>query len=165
LSWDEGEKIGHIMDSYQITFSVRLEFWSTGFYYIFSDRLFDIGLPLTEREISTDKIIPVFTDILAKEDLNLQPGWHLYNRASCRLDELKDHVDISEMFNVSIKAAIKYHEENYSLNFSSTMYYLCKRTNSIFSYYSQSESKKCRRYHIICYRCDPFWERGNSTRL
>ena len=111
LSWDEGEKVGHIMDSYQITFSVRLEFWSTGFYYIFSDRIFDIGLPIHQEEKS-DRIIPVFTDVLAKEDLNLQPGWHIFNRASCRLEELKDHVDIKEMFNASIKEAIKYHLAN-----------------------------------------------------
>ena len=111
LSWDDGEKIGHIMDSYQITFSVRLEFWSTGFYYIFSDKIFDIGLPSTVEEMS-DKIIPVFTDVLAKEDLNLRPGWHIYNRASCRLDKIKDQVNISEMFNASIKTALKYHLEN-----------------------------------------------------
>ena len=111
LSWDDGEKVGHIMDSYQITFSARLEFWTTGFYYIFSDKIFDIGLPKMPKDLS-DKIIPVFTDVIAKEDLMLQPGWHIYNKASCRLDKIKDTVNIAEMFNASIREAIRYHRRN-----------------------------------------------------
>ena len=111
LSWDDGEKVGHIMDYYQITFSVRLEFWTTGFYYVFSDRIFDIGLP-DRSDLLSDGVIPVFTDVIAKEDLCLQPGWHIYNKASCRLEKIKDTVNISELFNASIKAAIRYHKDN-----------------------------------------------------
>ena len=110
LSWDDGEKVGHIMDSYQINFSVKLEFFSTGFYYIFSDKIFDLKLPVITPEES--KVIPVFTDILTKEDLNLRPGWHLFNRASCRLEKEFDTINIKEMFNKSILATVKYHQEN-----------------------------------------------------
>ena len=110
LSWDDGEKVGHIMDSYQINFSVKLEFFSTGFYYIFSDKIFDLKLPQITAEDS--KVIPVFTDILTKEDLNLRPGWHLFNRASCRLENEYDHINIKEMLNNSILSTIKYHQEN-----------------------------------------------------
>lgn len=111
LSWDDGEKEGHIMKSYQITFSVRLEFFTTGFYYIFNDNIYDLKLPSTPYT-EDGRIIPVFTDIFAKEDLNLQPGWHIFNQASCRLEVPKDKVNIKEMFNRSILKAIEYHQEN-----------------------------------------------------
>lgn len=111
LNWNDGEKIGHVMDSYQINFTARIEFYSTGFYYIFSDKIFDIKLPRI-KYTENDKVIPIFTDILTKEDLNLQPGWHLFNRAMCRLDKPKDIVNIKEMFNQSILQSIKYHREN-----------------------------------------------------
>lgn len=110
LSWDEGEKVGHVMNSYQVTFSIRLEFYSTGFYYIFSDNIYDIKLPKIDMENS--KVIPVFTDVLTKEDLNLRPGWHLYNKASCRLEKEMDSVCIDEMLNNSTRAVIKYHLDN-----------------------------------------------------
>lgn len=111
LNWDDGEKVGQIMNSYQISFSARLEFYSTGFYYIFSDKIYDLKLP--KIPFSEDnKVIPIFTDILTREDLNLQPGWHLFNRAMCRLDVEYDTVNIKELFNKSILAAIEYHQKN-----------------------------------------------------
>ena len=111
LNWDEGEKVGQIMNSYRIDFTTRLEFYSTGFYYIFSDNIYKIDLPSVPYS-EDGKVIPVFTDILTKEDLNLQPGWHLFNRAACRLEIEYDTVNIRELFNHSILEAIKYHREN-----------------------------------------------------
>ena len=111
LNWDEGEKVGQIMNSYRIDFTARLEFYSTGFYYIFSDNIYKINLPSVPYS-EDGKVIPVFTDILTKEDLNLQPGWHLFNRAACRLEIEYDTVNIRELFNHSILEAIKYHREN-----------------------------------------------------
>ena len=66
LNWDDGEKVGQIMNSYQISFSARLEFYSTGFYYIFSDKIYDLKLP--KIPFSEDnKVIPIFTDILTRD--------------------------------------------------------------------------------------------------
>ena len=110
LNWDEGEKEGHIMNQYQISFTMRLEFYSTGFYYIFNDNIYNIGLPKIDAE--SDKIIPVFTDIITREDLNLRPGWHLFNKASCRLEKEFDSICIDELLNNSLRANIKYHLDN-----------------------------------------------------
>ena len=101
LDKDDGERVGNIMNQYQITFTVRMEFNSTGLYYIFSDDIFNINLPKIEP--SDSSIIPVFTDVFLKEDLNLQQGWSLYNRASCRLEDSEDSVNIDQMLNISIK--------------------------------------------------------------
>lgn len=111
LNWDDGEKTGHVMTSYKLNFTVKLEFYTTGFYYIFNDNIYNINLPKVEMD-NNSTIIPVYTDVLTREDLNLRPGWHLFNRASCRLEQEFDHVVISELFNNSIRAVIKYHLDN-----------------------------------------------------
>jgi hypothetical protein len=110
LSWDEGEKSGHVMNQYQVSFTCRLEFYTTGFYYLFADNIFDLHLPVFNPE--TDNVIPIFTDVLEREDLNLRPGWHLYNKASCVLEKEYDSVCIDELLNNSIRTAIKYHQDN-----------------------------------------------------
>lgn len=112
LAWDDGERVGHVMNQYQVSFTVRMEFNSTGFYYIFSDHLFSEyqNLPTTYPEDTS--IIPVFTDVILKEDLNLKEGWRLYNSASCRLEEQNDSICIDELLNDSIRKVIKYHRDN-----------------------------------------------------
>lgn len=110
LSWDEGEKVGHAMEQYQISFTIRLEFFSTGFYYVFSDKIHDINLP--KIDIESSKVIPVFTDVITMEDLNLRPGWHLYNKASCMLEKEFDTVEIGELLNKSTQSVLKYHLDN-----------------------------------------------------
>ena len=114
IMMDEGEKTGQTMGSYQMTFTVRLEFESTGFYYLFGYELDKFKVPDVSNhpELNTSEVIPVFTDIMMKEDLNLKPGWHLYNQASCRLEEVNDHINIGELFNSSIKRCIEYHHKN-----------------------------------------------------
>lgn len=110
IGWNDGEKVGHVMDSYQVTFSVRIEFNATGFYYLFSDKIFDMELPRHNPENSN--VIPVYTDVYSREDLNLNVGWNLYNSASCRFGDGEDKINIAEMFNQSIKSTIKYCRRN-----------------------------------------------------
>lgn len=110
LSRDDGDRTGQVTDNYQVTFTLRLEFWTTGFYYLFSDHLFDMPLPEVYPE-STD-VIPVYTDVILREDLNLAFGWHLYNRASYRLETENDVVNIDELLNDSIREVIKYTRTN-----------------------------------------------------
>ena len=97
-----------------MTFTVRVEFESTGFYYIFGHELEKYRFRTVDDEetYANADVIPVFTDIMCKEDYNLAPGWTLYNQASCRLEEINDHINIREMINVSIQKAIEYHEKN-----------------------------------------------------
>jgi hypothetical protein len=110
LDKDEGDRVGQVMNQYQISFTVRMEFMSTGFYYLYSNKIYNIKLPEIHPE-ETD-IIPIFTDVLLKEDLNLDIGWSLYNRASLQLEKDDDTVCIDSLFNSSIREAIKYHLKN-----------------------------------------------------
>ena len=110
LDKDDGDRVGNIMDHYNISFTVRMEFNSSGFYYIFSDNLYNVKLPTIIPEDSS--IIPVFTDVFQKEDLNLLQGWQLYNRGSCRLENENESLDFDQMLNDSIRETMKYHEAN-----------------------------------------------------
>ena len=112
LQWDDGERTGHIMSNYQVSFSVRMEFNTTGFYYIFSDKLFNDYTDLPTTYTDDTSIIPVFTDVISKEDFDLNPGWQLYTSAMCRLDTLSEEINISELLNNSIKLTIDYHAKN-----------------------------------------------------
>lgn len=112
LQWDDGERTGHVMSNYQVSFSVRMEFNSTGFYYIFSDKLFGDYNMLPKIYPEDTSIIPVFTDVILKEDYDLKPGWRLYNSASCRLETKDEIICIDELLNDSIRKVLEYHRKN-----------------------------------------------------
>lgn len=109
FSTDEGEKSGHVMTRYQITFSVRCEFYSTGFYYLFSDKLDKKTIISVNTDDST--IVPIFTDVITQDDIDLPLGWKLYASPSCRLEHSNDTLNIESLFNDSIKQAFKFHME------------------------------------------------------
>ena len=109
LSTDEGEQVGSIMDSYQLDFTIKMEFYSNGFYYIYSNS-HDIKMPLIKY--NNTELIPTFTDVLSRADLNLDHGWHLYNRGAIRLEDPNDSLCIDSLLNNSIRLAIDYHLKN-----------------------------------------------------
>lgn len=109
LSIDDGEKSGHINDNFKITFSVRMEFYTTGFYYLFSNSI----KPIIQSDISDSNIIvPTYTDVILNEDLELENGWELFTHVSFQLESRDDTIKFDEIVNVSIKEAIKYHLKN-----------------------------------------------------
>ena len=111
LSVDDGEKTGHVSDSYQIDFTIRLEFYTTGFYYLFATEDWLKRFPKTDI-MDDSVIIPVYTDVIYKEELGLDAGWTMYNRVTCRLDKPHDVLEFESLLSPSIKAAISYHVKN-----------------------------------------------------
>ena len=106
LDIDDGERNGQINDDYSIRFSIRMEFFTTGFYYLFHDNIHKMHKPIFS---DNSAIIPVYTDVLLKEDLDLRLGWSLFKRFSCTLDKVNDSVHFESILSQSIKAAISYH--------------------------------------------------------
>lgn len=108
---NEGDKLSQITTNYQISFTVRVEFNSTGFYYIFSKEIKDRSfLPAPTGDGS---LIPIFTDVFIGEDYKCAPGWSLFDAPCCRLtDNVEDTLDISHVLNESTKECIKYHKEH-----------------------------------------------------
>lgn len=88
---------------------MKIEFWGTGFNYLFSDRIHKIPKPSIPAD---GTLIPIYTDVMMYEDLNLAPGWNVYNHATCRLDCPEDHVDIGGMLNASMKESILFYRKN-----------------------------------------------------
>ena len=109
LTADEPEKNGHVVTGAQINMSIKLEWYSTGFYYLFSDEIHDIPKPAVPNDST---LIPIFTDVIMEEDLNLPPGWKLFHHCNCMLDKPMDSIDFSPMLNQSIKEVILYHLKN-----------------------------------------------------
>jgi hypothetical protein len=110
FSPDEGSQVGQISERYSISFNVRCEFYSTGFYYLFSDALVNPTV-ITIDNSNDSNIIPIFTDVLTKDDIDLPMGWQLYASPSCRLETKNDSVSIDSLLSNSIKAAIKFHTD------------------------------------------------------
>ena len=108
---DDGERNGQINDNYQINFTIRMEFYTNGMYFLFSDRVFKIK----KQSIPDDSsIIPIFTDVLLREDWNLKTGWSQYNRATCGLSKVRDNINFSSLLSPAISTAIKYYvDHNY----------------------------------------------------
>ena len=109
FSADDGEKAGQIGDLYKINFSMRCEFYTTGFYYLFCDDIKKNSIITCDDSGST--IIPIFTDVLTEDDTNLPLGWSLYASPSCRLEKPDDEVDLSSLFNDSLKKTLNWHFE------------------------------------------------------
>lgn len=107
FSTDEGEKSNQVMNRYQISFSVRCEFYGTGFYYLFSDQIKDCSIVSVDANIG--QILPIFTDVLTKDDIDLPIGWKLYASPSCRLENPNDTISLETIFNDSIKKVLRYH--------------------------------------------------------
>lgn len=108
LDTDDGEKVGQVMSSYQMTFTVKMEYYSTGFYFLFGDDMLkNYEFSDVFRDDAT--VIPVYTDVIRMDDIHLPNGWHLYNRLSCMLDNPNDIIDFSGYINDSTKSCLNYH--------------------------------------------------------
>ena len=111
ISNDQGERVGQVMDSYQLTFTIRMEFYSTGFYYLYAEKDELESLPRFDVEEGS-VLIPVYTDILLRKDMRLDPGWVFYNRVTCSADKPYDVIDIKPLIDDHIWSAIKLHLDN-----------------------------------------------------
>ena len=105
----EGNRQGQINTSYQTTFTVRAEFFGTGFYFLFSDNCKPIINPIYDDGTT---IVPMFTTALLAEDLRLPEGWKMYKQLTCTLTKQRDSISFSEVLNHSIIQAIEYHVAN-----------------------------------------------------
>ena len=110
LSADDGDRSGQIANNYQISLTIKAEFWTTGFYYIFSDKLRN-HKRLTVSSDTT--LVPIFTDIINHEDFKLNNGWQMVSQTALKIDNgIEDSIDISPILNKSVRFAIKYHVDH-----------------------------------------------------
>lgn len=110
LSADDGDKTGQVTTSYKITFTVRMEFYAAGFYFLFSKD--KIPLVVDNDIFNNAIIIPTYTDVITNDDLFLPDGWNLFTNVSFQLEKPNDIIELDNILNTSIKAGIEYHIKN-----------------------------------------------------
>lgn len=109
LNAETSEKQGFVTMSSAITMTIKLEWYGTGFYYLFSDEIHDVPKPIMPPD---SNLVPIYTDVILEEDLNLPVGWQLFTHTNCMLTQVRDKLDFSVLLNSSIKQAIAYHLKN-----------------------------------------------------
>jgi len=131
ISTDEGEKVGQVMSQYTVSFSVKAEFWGTGLYYLFSEKLKrDMVLPPIN---DTGELIPIYTDVICAEDFDVIDGWQLFTAPSCKIDKPNDVLDLSPILNASIKDTIDSHMRR-GLSWSNFMDIRMRQQGKIMTY-------------------------------
>lgn len=116
LSMDDGSKKGFVDDSYAINFTVETEFTTSGLYYFFTKEpktIQNINMNMDTINIgdgNNASINPVFT-VTTLFDIPAPPGWNLYTAPLYKVDSsaTPDQLDISSLFNRSLKQTIEYH--------------------------------------------------------
>ncbi len=109
FSADDGNKTNMVSTSYQITFTMRAEFNSTGLYYVFSPKCREHTIAVPDGSV----IIPMYTDYIIHEDYRLDEGWVVAARSAVRLDNgITDVINIKPMLNASVEKMISYHIEH-----------------------------------------------------
>lgn len=109
LSKDDGETVDHITTNYHITFTVKMEFWSTGTNYVFSPKITSTNAIPAPTDST---LIPVLVDAFNYGDLVLPPGWQVYGHTTCILDKPGDVLDFSPLIQEQVKEVIQYHARN-----------------------------------------------------
>lgn len=114
LSIDDGSKRGMADGIYTITFTVSTEFNATGLYYYFSENIEKIDkLVFDIKADNSGKIIPLFTIDNLYVD-KLAEGWNVYMAPIYQVEtqDKPDIMDVSPLFNNSIKRVIMHHLEH-----------------------------------------------------
>lgn len=117
LSVDEGNKKGHVFDSFGINFTVNCEFSTAGLYYFFTKtpnlisnfEKEDNGL----EENFSNHLIPIFT-VTNLFDVEIPDGWNLYTSPMYTVehDRKPFDLDFSILLNTSLVECINYHRRH-----------------------------------------------------
>lgn len=112
LTMDDGSRRGFVDDAFGINFTISTEFFTSGLYYYFTEDPSTIE-KLVDVSTSDDAILkPIFT-VLNLFDIEAPPGWNMYATTMYKVEKngVTDELDISSLFNHSMKAAIKFHQD------------------------------------------------------
>jgi hypothetical protein len=101
-----GIKDGQIRRHFEITFTVRCEFNTIGY--------FTLNSPEVKKQnyLNVDEapdIVPLFTDIINMEDFHLPVGWSILGFPSFRLEKNTNSISIDNVLNETLRTVIDYH--------------------------------------------------------
>ena len=105
-----GIKDGQIRRNFDITFTVRCEFNTVGY--------FTLNAPSVKHNVvidgsdSNDGIIPMFSDTINLDDFILPQGWVILGWPIFKLDYNQTEISLEPILNQSLNAVIDYHLQN-----------------------------------------------------
>lgn len=101
-----GIKDGQIRRAFDITFTVKCEFNTIGY--------FNLSNPNITKQIKiapdeSNTIVPIFSDVINLNDFNLPIGWSLLSWPIFKLKEGENTVSIDPILNQSLRTVIRHH--------------------------------------------------------
>ena len=104
-----GVKDGQIRRNFDITFTVRCEFNTIGYFMLNSPQ---IEKPIILDGSDNESIIPIFSDVINLDDFVLPEGWTILSWPIFKLGEKENSISIESLLNDSLKTVIDYHLQN-----------------------------------------------------
>ena len=101
-----GTKDGQIRRSFEITFTVRCEFNTIGYFTLNSPE-FKKQLYVPTKDKST--IVPIFSDTINLNDFALPVGWHILSWPIFKLAPGENEISIDPILNHSLRSVIDHH--------------------------------------------------------
>lgn len=105
----QGIKDGQIRRNFDISFTVRCEFNTLGYFTIYHPQLKHPKKIITSE---TDHIIPMFSDQINLNDFKLPLGWQIIDFPIFKLEIGEDNISFAPIMNQTLNTMIDYHLEN-----------------------------------------------------
>ena len=101
-----GIKDGQIRRGYEITFTIRCDFNSIGYFTLNSP---DIKKPVNILPEDDLAIVPIFSDVINLNDFDLPLGWSVLCWPIFKLGDNENSISIDNILNQSLRAVIDHH--------------------------------------------------------
>lgn len=101
-----GVKDGQIKRAFDITFTIRCEFNTVGYFTLNHP---DIKKQIRVPAHDTETIVPIFSDVINLNDFNLPIGWSILTWPIFKLKENENSVSLLPVLNQSLLTVIDYH--------------------------------------------------------
>lgn len=113
LDIDDGNKRGHVYDTFTTNFTITTEFWGAGLYYIFSEKPIPVKYENNPEIDDSSHIIPLFS--FPTYTIKAPENWTTYSSTFYRVDSSvrEDITDFSTVVGVTLDKVIEYHRENH----------------------------------------------------
>lgn len=107
--YDKGIKDGQIRRNFGITFTIRCDFNTIGYFTLNAPK---ITKPLKLVNKEYDTIVPLLSDYIDLNNYNLPFGWTILSWPIFKLEYGKNSISIDNVLNDSLRATIDYHLEH-----------------------------------------------------
>ena len=106
---NEGTKDGQITSNYTITFTVRCEFNTVGYFTLNAPDIKKQVFVNPELDTSQTAVMPMFSDVINLNDFDLPIGWQILGWPVFKLNPNETSISIDPILNESLRATIDYH--------------------------------------------------------